>query len=148
MTEETTNQSTLDDFLNEVETQVSSHRETYGTGEIVDRETLKAERDQLYEGYILEGYSHDVQGQYGKNTAVRLTAPDGAKVTLWVNGFEEEHFKTFVATRVEQAGHQLPVKVSFLRTQRTAEKTGRTYNKIQFRLDAAGEDVQFELESL
>ena len=100
------------------------------------------------DGYILEGYSHDVQGQYGKNTAVRLTAPDGAKVTLWVNGFEEEHFKTFVATRVEQAGHQLPVKVSFLRTQRTAEKTGRTYNKIQFRLDAAGEDVQFELESL
>ena len=149
MSEETdTNQTKLEDFLNEVETQVTEHRDTFGTGEFVDRETLKAAHDNLYEGYILESFSHDVQGQYGKNTALRLTSSEGTKMTLWVNGVEEEQFKSFYATRVEQAGHDLPVKISFLRTKKLAEKSGRTYNKIQFRLDAHGQDVQFELEAL
>ena len=146
--ETTTNQPTLDNFLNEVEAQVSEHRESFGTGEIVDRETLKPEYDTLYEGYILEGYNHEVQGQYGKNTAVHLTAPTGEKMTLWVSTIEEDQFKSFIATRIEQAGHELPVKISFLRTQKTAEKSGRTYNKMQFRLDAHGQDVQFELDAL
>jgi len=148
MSEKDINQTKLDDFLNSVEKQVSEHRESYGTGEIEERETLKAERDILYEGYILEGYTSDVQGKYGTNTAIRLTSADGDKLTLWVNGYEEEHFLQFMASRVNQAGHELPVKVSFFRTQRTAEKTGRTYNKILFRLDAQGQDIQFELDSL
>ncbi len=145
-----TDQTTLDAFLGEVKSQEDDYRETYGgeaSGEFEDRTTLKAERDKLYEGYILEGYTNDIDGQYGKNTAVRLTAPDGDKVTLWVNGFEEQHFNQF-CDRLEKQGISLPVKLSFARTQKTAEKSGRTYNRILLRLDAHGDEVQMELDSL
>lgn len=148
MSEDDTNQTKLNDFFNVVEEQMSEHRESFGAGEITDRETLRTERDVLYQGYILEGYTSDVQGKFGTNTAIRVTSSDGEKLTLWVNNYEEEHFLQFMNGRINQAGHELPVKISFVRTQRTAEKTGKSYNKIVFRLDAAGEEVQFELDSL
>ena len=147
---EDTNQTNLDDFMGEVKTQEEDHRKAYGgnaSGEFEDRTTLKAERDKLYEGYILEGYTSAIDGQYGKNTAARLTSATGEKLTLWVSGYEEQHFVQF-CERLDKQGTTLPVKISFARTQKTAEKSGRTYNRIMIRLDASGEEVQLELDSL
>ena len=98
-------------------------------------------------GYILEGYSANVEGKFGKNTAIRLTSPAGEKQTLWVNNFEEQHFNQFI-TRLEKQGIDLPVKISFAKTQEVSEKTGNPYNKLMIKLVAHGDDVQIELDNL
>ena len=143
---EDTNQTTLEDFLNEVKEQEGESR-AFGSGEFEDRTTLKAERNTLYRNYIVEGYTSDVQSKFGKNTAIRLTSPEGEKQTLWVAGYEEQHFNAFVK-RCESEGNELPLKISFARTQQTAAKSGNTYNKLNIKLEDAGEAVQIELDNL
>ena len=143
---EDTNQTTLEDFLNEVKEQEGESR-AFGSGEFEDRTTLKAERNTLYRNYIVEGYTSDVQSKFGKNTAIRLTSPEGEKQTLWVAGYEEQHFNAFVK-RCESEGNELPLKISFARTQQTAAKSGNTYNKLNIKLEDAGEDGQIELDNL
>jgi hypothetical protein len=143
---EDTNQTTLEDFLAEVKEQEGETR-GHGSGEFEDRTTLKADRNILYRNYIVEGFTSDIQTKFGLNTAVRLTSPEGEKVTLWVSGYEESHFLGFVK-RCEGEGQDLPLKVSFARTQQTAAKSGNTYNKLNIKLEDSGEDVQIELDNL
>ena len=150
------NQMSLEDFVNEVKEQEKEYTATFGSGEFESRETLQAEREKPYLGYIVEGYSADVEGKFGKNTAIRLTSPSGEKQTLWVNNFEEQHFNQFIArlekqgiTTVEDNGNlSSPVKISFAKTQEVSEKTGNPYNKLMIKLVASGEDVQIELDNL
>jgi len=141
------NQMSLDDFIGEVQEQENEYRAAFGDGEFESRETLKTERDTPYQNYIVEGYTDNVEGKFGLNTAIRITSPAGEKQTLWVNGFEEQHFNQFIA-RQEKQGHDLPLKISFARTQEVSEKTGNPYNKLLIKLVAHGDDVQIELDNL
>ena len=147
MSENDGNQMSLDDFRAEVQEQEKEYTATFGSGEFESRETLKAEREKPYLNYIVEGYSANVEGKFGKNTAIRITSPSGEKQTLWVNNFEEQHFNQFI-TRLEKQGLDLPVKISFAKTQEVSEKTGNPYNKLMIKLVASGEDVQIELDNL
>ena len=58
------------------------------------REKIKAEFDTLYNGYIVESYNEGIEGEYGVSTAVNMidTNNDGRRVTLWVGGYETNHF--------------------------------------------------------
>lgn len=141
-------QRTIDEFMKSYEEQVEEDKSVQGSGDYEERTTLKAERDQVYSGYIVESFQNGIEGKYGENTAVRLTSPEGEKLTLWVNGFEEEHFNSFIG-RLSAKGIDLPVKVDFLRTQETSKKNdGRTYNMLRIMETATGDEVQFELDSL
>jgi len=106
------------------------------------REKIKAEFDTLYQGFIIEGYNEGIEGEYGVSTAVNMidTNNDGRRVTLWVGGYETNHFAQFVEAQAAN-GNTLPLQVSFLRTKQTSEKSGRQFNKMVLRLDAAGDDV-------
>jgi hypothetical protein len=137
-------QTSLDDFLAEVREQ---EKTTHGSGEYEQRETLKADRNVLYRNYILERFNRREEGQYGPSTALNMTSPEGEKIVMWVGGFEENHFNAFIE-RCKSEGHDLPLKVSFARTQQTSEKSGRTYNKLNIKLEDSGEDVQIELDNL
>ena len=139
-------QTSMDEFLKNYNEQVQEDKEVAASGEYEERTTLRAERDQVYSGYIIESYQGGIEGKYGENTAVRVTSPDGEKQTLWVNGFEEQHFNQFIE-RLEKKGIDLPVKVDFLRSQEES-KSGNKYNRIRFMETASGEEVQFELDSL
>lgn len=143
---EDTNQTTLEDFLAEVKEQEGETR-GHGSGEFEDRTTLRADRNTLYRNYIVEGFTSEIQTKFGLNTAVRMTSPEGEKITLWVSGFEEGHFLGFVK-RCQEEGQDLPLKVSFARTQQTAKESGNTYNKLNIKLEDSGEDVQIELDNL
>jgi len=129
------------------EAQNEEDRDTVASGEYDERETLRAERDKIYSGYFLESSQDGIEGKYGTNTAVRLTSPEGTKLTLWVNGFEEEHFNAFVE-KLEKKGVSLPVKIDFLRTQETSKTSDNKYNKLRIMEVASGEEVQMELNSL
>tara|TARA_B100001250_G_scaffold357689_1_gene333590 strand:+ start:545 stop:1018 length:474 start_codon:yes stop_codon:yes gene_type:complete len=156
MSEDNENQMSLEDFMSEVKEQDKEYTATFGSGEFESRETLKAERDKPYLNYIVEGYSSNVEGKFGKNTAIRITSPAGEKQTLWVNNYEEQHFNQFIArlekqgiTTVEDNGNlSSPVKISFAKTQEVSEKTGNPYNKLMIKLVAHGDDVQIELDNL
>ena len=106
------------------------------------REKMKAEFDTLYQGYIVEGYNEGIEGEYGVSTAVNLidTNNDGRRMTLWVGGYETNHFAQFIEGQAAN-GNTLPLAVSFLRTKQTSEKSGRQFNKMVLRLDGAGDDV-------
>ena len=106
------------------------------------RDKIKAEFDTLYQGYIIEGYNEGIEGEYGVSTAVNMidTNNDGRRVTLWVGGYETNHFSQFVEAQAAN-GNALPLTVSFLRTKQTSEKSGREFNKMVLRLDSAGDDV-------
>ena len=136
----------MDEFLKNYNEQVQEDKEVAASGEYEERTTLRAERDQVYSGYIIESYQGGIEGKYGENTAVRVTSPDGEKQTLWVNGFEEQHFNQFIE-RLEKKGIDLPVKVDFLRSQEES-KGGNKYNRIRFMETASGDEVKFELDSL
>ena len=138
-------QTNLDAFLKDVEEQEKQDRDTTGSGEFEERSTLKADRDILYDGYFVESFQSGIPGQYGDNTAVRITSPTGEKQTLWVNGFEEQHFLKFIEKNATD-DIALPVKVSFLRTQKTSA-AGNVYNSLKIRLDDHGDEVGLELES-
>ena len=139
-------QKSLDEFMKNYAEQNEEDRDTVASGEYDERETLRAERDKIYAGYYLESSQDGIEGKYGTNTAVRLTSPEGTKLTLWVNGYEEEHFNAFVE-KLGKKGVSLPVKIDFLRTQETS-KSDNKYNKLRIMEVASGEDVRMELESL
>ena len=140
-------QKSLDEFMKNYAEQNEEDRDTVASGEYDERETLRAERDKIYSGYFLESSQDGIEGKYGTNTAVRLTSPEGTKLTLWVNGFEEEHFNAFVE-KLEKKGVSLPVKIDFLRTQETSKTSDNKYNKLRIMEVASGEEVQHELDSL
>ena len=140
-------QKSLDEFNKNYEAQNEEDKDAVASGEYEDRETLRADRDLVYSGYYLESSQDGIEGKYGTNTAVRLTSPEGTKLTLWVNGYEEEHFNAFMA-KLEKKGVSLPVKIDFLRTQEEAKTSGNAYNRLRIMEVASGEDVQMELESL
>ena len=140
-------QKSLDEFMKNYEAQNEEDRDTVASGEYDERETLRAERDKIYSGYFLESSQDGIEGKFGTNTAVRLTSPEGTKLTLWVNGYEEEHFNAFVA-KLEKKGVSLPVKIDFLRTQETSKTSDNKYNKLRIMEVASGEEVQMELNSL
>jgi hypothetical protein len=139
-------QKSLDEFMKNYAEQNEEDRDTVASGEYDERETLRAERDKIYAGYYLESSQGGIEGKFGTNTAVRLTSPEGTKLTLWVNGFEEEHFNAFVE-KLGKKGVSLPVKIDFLRTQETS-KSDNKYNKLRIMEVDSGEDVRMELESL
>ena len=140
-------QKSLDEFNKNYEAQNEEDKDAVASGEYEDRETLRADRDVVYSGYYLESSQDGIEGKYGTNTAVRLTSPEGTKLTLWVNGYEEEHFNAFMA-KLEKKGVSLPVKIDFLRTQEEAKTSGNAYNRLRIMEVASGEEVQFELDSL
>ena len=141
-----TTQQTLDDFLREASEEEEEHRTS--DVEYEDRTTLKAEFDKVYENYIVEGYTSDIESEYGgTNTAIRMTSPDGAKMTLWVGSVEQNIFHEKIS-HWEKQGHSLPVKISFARTKATSAKSGREYNKLTIKTIATGEEVALELETL
>jgi hypothetical protein len=140
-------QKSLDEFMKNYAEQNEEDRDTVASGEYDERETLRAERDKIYSGYFLESSQDGIEGKFGTNTAVRLTSPEGTKLTLWVNGFEEEHFNAFVE-KLGKKGVSLPVKIDFLRTQETSKTSDNKYNKLRIMEVASGEEVQMELNSL
>ena len=152
-------QTSIEEFMTDFKEQEAKDGDNVGTGEYEERTTLKAQRDQVYSGYYIESYQSGIKGQYGDNTAVRITSPEGEKQTLWVNGFEEKHFLQFVSkaegsdevtlTTSENGNTELsaPLKVDFLRTQQESE-AGNKYNRIMFVLKASGEEAEMELNSL
>ena len=98
------NNNEIEAFLAEIETEQEANK---GERTYVQRETLKATIDedsgysQMYEGYILEGFTEGIEGQYGVSTAVRLIAPsDGRRMTLWLTGYEQEHLKNFIQSSI------------------------------------------------
>tara|TARA_B100000902_G_scaffold191912_1_gene183405 strand:+ start:1215 stop:1649 length:435 start_codon:yes stop_codon:yes gene_type:complete len=141
-----TTQKSLDDFLREASEEEEEHRTA--DVEYEDRTTLRADFDKVYENYIVEGYTSDIESEYGgTNTAVRMTSPDGAKMTLWVGSVEQNIFHEKIS-HWEKQGHSLPVKISFARTKATSAKSGREYNKLTIKTIATGEEVALELETL
>ena len=139
-------QTKLDDFVKGVEEEEELHRvpET----EFEDRETLQAEFGEVYENYIVEGYTSDIASKFGgTNTAVRLTSPTGEKVVLWVGGFEQDHFTQKMAQWARQEV-ELPVEISFARVKQASGKTDREYNRLKIKTIATGEDVKHKLASL
>ena len=141
-----TTQQTLDDFLREASEEEEEHRTSDVEREY--RTTLKADFDKVYETYIVEGFTSDIESEYGgTNTAIRMTSPDGAKMTLLVGSVEQNIFHEKIS-HWEKQGHSLPVKISFARSKATSAKSGREYNKLTIKTIATGEEVALELETL
>ena len=141
-----TTQKTLDDFLQRVAEEDETHRTS--DVEFVDRVSLKAEFGTMYENYIVEGYTSDIKSEYGgTNTAIRLTSPEGEKLTLWVGSYEQDHFHRMVA-RWEKQGHSLPVEITFARTKVPSKDGNREYNRMHIETTATGEEVTLKLQSL
>lgn len=134
------NKSEIEAFLEQAKAEAPL-RESATTA-YPNRDRLQADFDTLYQGYIVEGYNEGIEGQYGISTAVNVidTNNDGRRMTLWVSGFECNHFSQFIEGQAAN-GNALPLQVSFVRTKQTSEKTGRTFNKLTLRLDASGDDV-------
>lgn len=134
------NKSEIEAFLEQAKAQAPT---TTGSATVYpNRDRLQADFDTLYQGFIIEGYNEGIEGNYGISTAVNLidTNNDGRRLTLWVSGYECNHFSQFVEGQAAN-GNALPLQVSFVRTKQTSEKTGRTFNKLTLRLDASGDDV-------
>lgn len=133
------NQSEIEAFLAQAAEEAPK---TSGSTVYPNRDRLKAEFDTLYTGFIVESYNEGIEGEYGSSTAVNMidTNNDGRRVTLWVGGFEQNHFASFIEGQAAN-GNALPLMVSFVRTKQMSEKSGRTFNKMTLRLDAAGDDV-------
>jgi len=133
------NKSEIEAFLEQAKAEAPT---TTGTTVYPNRDRLQADFDTLYQGYIIEGYNEGIEGNYGVSTAVNLidTNNEGRRMTLWVSGYECNHFSQFVEGQAAN-GNALPLQVSFVRTKQTSENTGRTFNKLTLRLDASGDDV-------
>jgi len=127
--------SEIESFLAEAAEQAPERAEAV----FPTRDKMKAEFDTLYQGFIIEGYNEGIEGEYGVSTAVNMidTNNDGRRVTVWVGGYEVNHFSQFLEGQAAN-GNTLPLAVSFLRT---SEKSGRQFNKMVLRLDSAGDDV-------
>ena len=129
--------SEIESFLSEV----AENTPTGTATAFPSRDRLKADFDTLYEGYIVESYKGGITGEYGESTVVNMidTNNDGRRVSLWLGGFEQNHFTQFVegCAANEQV---LPLQITFLR-HKVDGKNDRQYNKISLRLDAHGDDV-------
>ena len=139
-------QTKLSDFLKEVGEEDELHRTP--DVEYEDRTTLKADFDKVYENYIVEGFTSDIASEYGgTNTAIRMTSPDGAKLTLWVSSVEQKIFHEKIAQWKKQ-GHDLPVKISFARVKVPSKDGKHEYNRLQLKTVAVGDEVATELQTL
>jgi hypothetical protein len=133
----------IEAFLAEVE---SEQKASQGPKTYVNRDTLKVAINEdsgyseMYEGYILEGYTEGIEGQYGVSTAVRLIDPsDGRRMTLWLTGYEQEHLKNFVQTSLDNEA-SYPMEIKFVR-HKVDGRNGRKYNRFSAKLLSSGEDV-------
>ena len=130
----------IEAFLNEL-SEVRAELAENSDRKFVVRDTLKAEFDTLYKDYIVEGYTPGIEGNYGVNTAVRVVEPKtGRRQTLWLSGYEQEHFVNFVNALLE-SGKDYPFVCDFLRHKKTAAGSGNEYNRLSILLRASGDEV-------
>lgn len=102
---------------------------------LVNYETFKTERDHVYKGYILEGYTDGIESPLGTvSTAVRMCAPgndgepaEGRRLTVWLSSYEQNDFQRLLDSIEEDV--TLPVTIDFLRRMETSQKTGRDYKQ-------------------
>ena len=140
--EMTDKQTTMKDFLEEVDKQNEKHAVPETTSK---HDTYEFEFGTVYENYILERIgSHE--GQYGLSFAMNMTSPDGEKRTLWVSANMKKDLDKFLSQ--ENVTDNLPAKISFAKTKNTNPATGNEYHKLNIKLIATGDDVQFELDAL
>jgi len=131
----------IENFLAEVEAQAGSKT----TPRYINRDRLVVGIDdesgysEIHSGYILEGYTSGIEGQYGESTATRLISPEGRRMTLWLTGYEQEHLKAFLSNASEE-GASFPMEVKFLR-HKVLGKNGRKYNRFSAQVVQSGEDV-------
>ena len=155
-----TTQKTLEEFLKLADEEEEKIRTP--EAEFVERSDLKIEFDKkelggstpLFQNYIVETYKHGIKGEYGESTVVNMTAPDGEKVRLWLNGAALQQFKRRVASWEEKTeehpnGIQFPINISFRMEKAQSQKDeSRVYNKLKIVTVGTGEDVKRELETL
>jgi len=132
----------IEEFLTEVQAEARENSNV----RFITRDKLVCQIDKetgyspLFEGYILEGFTGGIEGEYGESTAVRMVEPEaGRRVTLWLTGYEQEHLKNAVAKWTED-GESFPMEVKFLR-HKVPSKNGREYNRWSGQLLASGEGV-------
>jgi hypothetical protein len=133
----------IESFLAEIE---SEQRANQGPRTYVNRDTLKvvisedSGYSEMFEGYILEGFTEGIEGQYGVSTAVRLIDPsEGRRMTLWLTGYEQEHLKNFVQTSLDGEA-SYPMEIKFVR-HKVEGRNGRKYNRFSAKLLSSGEEV-------
>ena len=137
------NTNEIEAFLAEV---TEENKDSGVTARFINRDRLDAKIDDdtgyssLFNGYLMEGFTPGIEGDYGESTAVRMIEPEGGRrMTLWLSGFEQEHFKNAVSKWTED-GATYPMEVSFLR-HKVPSKNGRVYNRWSGRLMNSGADI-------
>lgn len=164
--EMTDKQKKLSDFLAEVDKQNERHA-VPETGRL--HATQWFEFGTVHENYILEriGTNESTKG-YGISYGMNMTAPtiqkivdkegnpavdkkgelvkDTNKVTLWISGNMKKDLDKFLS--LEDVTDNLPAKISFAKSKDTNPATGNVYHKLNLKLVATGDDVQFELDAL
>lgn len=161
----TDKQTNIDDFLAEVDKQNEKHA-VPKTNKL--HETQAFDFNTVYENYILERVATN-DGKYGESYGLNMTAPtiqkivdkkgnpavdkktgelieDTNKVTLWIGGYMKDDLDYFLKNH--GLTDTLPVKISFAKTKKTNPATGNEYHKLNIKLVATGDDVQFELDAL
>ena len=129
----------IENFLTELN-EMNEARAADSKPTFVERDTLKAEFDVLYKGYIVEGYTPGIEGNYGINTAVRCISPEeGRRMTLWLSGYCCEHFESIV-NGAQNEGKTFPLTMDFL-LHKKESSGGRTYNRFSGIVREAGDDV-------
>jgi len=133
----------IEAFLNELQTEAKDNK---GPTQYVNRDKLDCQIDEksgfseMFEGYILEGYTEGIEGNYGTSTACRMIRPnDGRRLTLWLTGFEQEHLKSQLANWTDE-GHSFPHEIKFVR-HKVLGRNGRQYNRFSAQVLSSGEDV-------
>ena len=133
----------IEAFLNEIQTEAKENR---GPTQYVNRDKLDCQIDEksgyssMFTGYILEGYTEGIEGNYGTSTACRMIRPDdGRRLTLWLTGFEQEHLKSAISNWTDE-GHSFPHEIKFVR-HKVLGKNGRQYNRFSAQVLSSGEDV-------
>jgi|TARA_B100000282_G_scaffold296874_1_gene280719 hypothetical protein len=133
----------IEAFLAELE---QEQKENGGTRNYVNRDTLKVPISEdtgysdMMKGYIIEGFTEGIEGQYGVSTAVRVIEPtEGRRQTLWLTGYEQEHLKTFVQNALDEDA-SYPFEVQFVR-HKVEGRNGRKYNRFSVKMLASGENV-------
>ena len=135
--------------LNEIEAflqEIAEEQKTDSPTRYINRDKLSCPIDDetkysdLYSGYIFEGYTEGIEGEYGESTAVRVIEPvDGRRMTLWLTGYEKEHFAASVAKWTGE-GASFPMVVKFMRHKQMS-KNGREYNRFSAQLLNFGDSV-------
>ena len=129
----------IENFLSEL-TEMNEARAADSKPTFVERDTLKAKFDVLHKGYIVEGFTPGIEGNYGINTAVRCINPEGGRrMTLWLSGYCCEHFESIV-NGAQNEGKTFPMTMDFL-LHKKESSGGRTYNRFSAIVREAGDDV-------